>query len=98
MLDDGQIVGDEQIRDVAALCEVVEQIQDLGLDRDIQRGDRLIADDEVGRERERAGDADALALAAGEFVGIAGGVDGSRPTRWSRPATSSCFSSPRAMP
>ena len=36
--------------------------------------DRLVGDDEVGVERERPGDADALALAAGELVRVAVGV------------------------
>ena len=38
--------------------------------------DTSIADDEVRVDRERAGDADALALAAGKFVGVAGGMLG----------------------
>ena len=62
--------------------EIVEQVQDLRLDRDVERADRFVADDEVGVERERAGDADALALAAGEFVRVARRRRlGSRPTR-----------------
>ena len=36
--------------------------------RNVEGGDRLVADDEVGARGERAGDADALALAAGELV------------------------------
>ena len=40
----------------------------------IQRGNRLVADDELGLHGQGAGDADALALSAGEFVRIAGGV------------------------
>ena len=35
--------------------------------------DRLVADDELGLERQRPGDADALALAAGELVRVARG-------------------------
>ena len=45
-----------------------------------------------GIERQRPGDADALALAAGEFVRVAARRSaGSRPTRCSRLATSSSF-------
>ena len=40
------------------------------LDRNIERRDRLVGDDELGVHRERAGDADALALSAGELVRI----------------------------
>ncbi len=36
-----------------------------------ERADRFVADDEVGVERDRARDADALALAAGELVRVA---------------------------
>ena len=50
---------------------VAQQVQDLRLDRDVERGDRLVADDELRAERERARDADALALAARELVRVA---------------------------
>ena len=59
--------------------EVLEQVDDLRLDRHVERRDRLVADDEVGLERERAGDADALPLAARELVRIAGGRVGGEP-------------------
>ena len=48
-----------------------QQAQDLRLHRDVQRRDRLVRDENLGIERERACDADALALAAGELVRIA---------------------------
>ena len=48
-----------------------EQIDDLRLDRDVERRDRLVADDQLRLAGQRAGDADALALAAGELVRIA---------------------------
>src|SRR5262249_39051292 len=44
---------------------------DLRLDRDIERRDALIGHDDLRVEREGPRDADALALAAGEFVRIA---------------------------
>ena len=47
--------------------QVLEQIDDLGLDRDIERRHRLVQDHDVRTERQRAGDRDALALAAGKF-------------------------------
>ena len=43
---------------------------------DVERGDRFVADDEIRVEREGAGDADPLALAAGELVRIAVDVVG----------------------
>ena len=51
--------------------ERLEQVEDLRLDRDVERGDRLVGDDQVRIDRERAGDADPLALAAGELVRVA---------------------------
>ena len=52
-------------------CRSFQQVDDLALDRDVERGDRLVADDEARLERERARDADALALPARELVRIA---------------------------
>ena len=58
-----------------------EQVDDLRLDRHVERGDRLVADQHVGLHRERARDRDALALAAGELVREAArAAAGSRPT------------------
>ncbi len=54
--------------------QVLEQVDDLRLDRHVERGHRLVGDDELGVDRERARDADALALAAGELVRVAVGV------------------------
>ena len=64
-------MGDEHQRQRHAALEIGEQRQHLRLDGDVQRRDRLVGDDDVGIERQRPGDADALALAAGELVRIA---------------------------
>ena len=66
-----QIMADEQVRQVELLLQVLQQVDDLGLYGHIQGGHRLVADDEVRVQGDGAGDADALALAAGELVGIA---------------------------
>ena len=71
-----QVVGDEDEGDAELAPELVEKLDHLRLDRDVERGDRLVADDELGLERQRAGDGDALALAAGELVRVALGVLG----------------------
>ena len=55
----------------SSLLQILQQVDDLRLDRHVERRDRLVADDQVGLGSERAGDADALALAAGELVRIA---------------------------
>ena len=44
-----------------SLLELLEQVDDLRLDRDVQRRDGLVGDDEVGVHRERARDADRAA-------------------------------------
>ena len=63
VLDDGEVLGDEEVGEPQLLLEIVEQVEDLALDRDVERRDRLVAHDEVRVEREGTGDADALALA-----------------------------------
>ena len=79
--DHAQIMGDEEVGEAEALLQLLQQVHHLRLDRDIERRDRLVADDELGVERERPGDADALALTAGELVRVAvgeGGVEAHR--------------------
>ncbi len=69
--DDREVVRDEEVRQLEVGLEGLEQVDDLGLDRDVERRDRLVADDEVRVERERAREPDALALAARELVRVA---------------------------
>ena len=66
-----QVVGDEEVRELELVLQLLEQVDDLSLDRDVERRDRLVGDDEVGVERERAREPDPLPLAAGELVGVA---------------------------
>ncbi len=67
-------MADEEHRQAETGAEVLQQVQDLGLHGDIERGDRLVGDDQLWLHGERPGDADALALAAGEFMWIAVGM------------------------
>ena len=53
------------------LPDLVEQLEHLRLHRHVERRHRLVGDQQLGLHGERAGDADALALAAGELVRIA---------------------------
>ena len=71
VLDDAHVVGDEDVGQAELALELLEQVQDLRLDRHVERGHRLVADDEVRLEDERPGDADALPLAARELVRVA---------------------------
>ena len=74
VLDDVQIVGDEQVGQAQLLLQIVKQVDNLGLDGHVQGGDGLVADDEFRLDGQGPGNADALALAAGELVGEAVGV------------------------
>ena len=68
VLDNGKIVRDEQIGQVALFLQIGQQVDNLALDGHVQRGNRLVTDDELRLHRQTAGNADALALAAGELV------------------------------
>ena len=65
------VVGDEEIAETALLLKIQQQADDLGADGDVQRGDRLVADDQLRLGQEGAGKPDALALAARELMRIA---------------------------
>ena len=68
VLDHGQIVRDEQIGEAEVLLQVDQQVDHLRLHRHVERGHRLVADDQLRLQGERACDDEALALAARELV------------------------------
>ena len=79
--DDAEVVAHEKIAEAEFFPQLHEQVEHLGLDRDVERGSRFVAYEDGRPHRERAGDADAGALAAGELVRITPRrVEGSRPT------------------
>jgi hypothetical protein len=79
--DDAEVVADEEVGEAELGLQVLEQVDDLRLDRDVEGRDGLVADDELGPQGQGPGDADALALAAGELVREAlGAPRGARPT------------------
>ena len=57
-------------RYVRFLLQVVEQVHDLCLDRHVQRGHRLVGDDQLGAQGQGTRDPDALPLTAGELVRV----------------------------
>ena len=71
MGDGGQIVGDEQIGQVELRLQFFQEVEDLRLDRHVERRDRLVADDELRMQHQRPGDRDPLPLAAAEGVRVA---------------------------
>src|SRR2546423_1292627 len=78
VLDDREGVGDEHVGEIMLSLQVLEQVYHLRLHRHIQRGDGLVTDDESRLDRQCARDANALALAAREFVWIPIGVFGAQ--------------------
>src|SRR5581483_1787688 len=79
--DHREIVGDEEVGEAELVLQILQQVDHLRLDGDIEGGDRLVADDELGLHRQRAGDADPLPLPAGELVRVAAHVVGLQPDR-----------------
>ena len=65
-----EIVGGEQHRGAALGDQVAQQLEDLRLDRHVERRGRLVGDDQLRLGQQRHRDHDALALPAGELVRI----------------------------
>jgi hypothetical protein len=73
-------VGDEEVGQAELALQVLEQVDDLRLHDTSSAETGSSQTMSFGLERERAGDADALALAAGELVRVAvGRRSGGRP-------------------
>ena len=66
-----QVVADEQVGEVVLLLQVAQQVDHLRLHAHVERRGRLVQHDEARLQHHGAGNRDALALAAGEFVRIA---------------------------
>src|SRR5712692_1770338 len=64
VLHDREVVRYEEVSEVELALQLLEQVDDLRLDRNVKGGDRLVTDDEGGVDRQRARDSDALPLAA----------------------------------
>ena len=55
LADHREVVRDEDVGQVEVRLQVAQQVQHLRLDRDVERRDRLVADDQLGlRARARA--------------------------------------------
>ena len=70
VLHDAQVVGDKEVGQIHLFLQILEQVEHLGADRNVQRRNRLVADDHFGVVDQGPGDNDSLALAAGKFVRI----------------------------
>src|SRR5579862_1918089 len=71
--DHGEVVTDEQQAQRLLAFEPGEERDDLPLGRDIERADRLIADQQPRLENHRPRDTDALALASAQFMAVTSG-------------------------
>jgi hypothetical protein len=68
MLDHRKVMRNEKISQPELNLKRFKQVYNLGLNRYVERGNRLVAYDEIRIQRKRAGYADALTLAAGKLV------------------------------
>ena len=68
-----QLMRDDHQRDAKRAVDVLEQLQDAHGRGRVQRARSLVAQHDLGVVRQRAGDGDALLLAAGKLAGIAVG-------------------------
>ena len=69
--DHREVVGDQHQPHAVLVDQPAQQREDRRLGGDVEGGGRLVGDQELRAQRDRHGDADALALAAGELVRVA---------------------------
>ena len=67
---DAQVMGDEDNGQLTLPLQLVDKIQNLGLDGHVQSGGGLITDQDIRVRRQSDGDHDTLAHTAGELEGI----------------------------
>ena len=66
--DHVEVVADEQVGEAELALQVEQQVEELALHRHVEPGGRLVGDDDLGAHQQRAGDADAARLSAGDLV------------------------------
>ena len=93
--DDAEVVRDEQVGQAGLGLDVGEQLEHLRLHGHVEGAGRLVADEQLGLGREGPGDADALALTAGELRRLA--VQGRRAGRPGRSARPPCRVAPLGL-
>ena len=70
VFDDSEIVCNEEVGEAELGLQVLQEVNDFGLDGYVERRNGFIANDELRFNGEGAGDTDALTLTAGEFVWV----------------------------
>src|SRR4029077_13010358 len=71
-----KIVRNKDVSQRQPLAQITQQIQNLRADRNIERRDRLITDDQFWFDRKRSCDSDSLSLSSGKLVRVAPPVSG----------------------
>ena len=71
-------MGDENVGQVTLFLQIHHQVQDLCLNRYVQSGNRLIADDEGRVQDDGTADTDTLAASAVQLMGIGVSQSGSQ--------------------
>src|SRR5689334_5644769 len=79
MLYDREVVSYKQVCQPEFRLQVLQNVQDLGLNGDIQGGDRLITDNELRTKRQCAGNTNPLSLPTGKLMRIAARVIALQP-------------------
>src|SRR6185369_9086488 len=79
VLDYGKVVRDEEVGQPELVLQVHQQVDDLRLDGDVERGDRLVEHEELRVRGQRARHADALPLPARKLVRVSLAVVGAEP-------------------
>lgn len=70
LLDRRHVVADEKIGYACLVLDILQKIQNLRLNRNVQRRYTLVRNNQLRRQRQCARNAGPLTLAAGEFVRI----------------------------
>ena len=71
--DNTEIMRDQEHRHAACLLQALKQRENLRLYAHVERGRRLVGDQQAGISGKRHGDGDPLLLATGQFMRIAAG-------------------------
>ena len=77
--NDAKVVADQHQRHAHLATHRADEIEDLRLDRDVERGRRLVGDQHVRLAGERHGDHHALILSAGKLVRVSRQAPRRRP-------------------
>ena len=70
-VDEREVVRDQHVREPVRLAQPRDQVEHAGLHRHVERARGLVEHEQARLDRQRAGDHDALTLAARELVRVA---------------------------